>query len=253
MTVGRSARRVLIVCAATAACGAIGAVPASAASTDSEGLLGLNHLVNGLTNTLAPALGAQPTTGATVQSHVVPASGGGSGTAQASTGASSSDTTITASAAPKSLGSVLEGLPILGPVVTPLVEDVPILGGKSSSAPTSSDPTSSNPTSTGSSPGIMHLTTPQDSAKGSTWTYSNTATGAAPVVKAPGNTSDNGNGYPGLPSLPDPSKIFPALVAAKAEVGAAAVALIILGGVAVAGAAGAAGAAGRRQFVGGPW
>ncbi|HEX3610258.1 MAG TPA: hypothetical protein VHU88_01085, partial [Sporichthyaceae bacterium] len=145
--------------------------------------------------------------------------------------------------APLSLGSVLESLPVLGPVVTPLVEDLPILGGKATPAVSPSTPTSTAPTPT--APATVHMTTPQVAVPGSTWTKRSTPSD-------PGTISPSHNNDPGdQPSL-NPFTYVPH-ISAKAEVGAAAVALIILGGVAVAGAAGAAGAAGRRQFVGGPW
>jgi hypothetical protein len=251
MTIGRSARRVLIVCAATAACGmTIGVGPASAASTaptTNGGLLGLGTLVSGLTtgvsNTLSDALA--PTV-ATTHSSPATAQQSASTPAQPSDSSSKSSgaDTVTASAAPLSLGSVLESLPVLGPVVTPLVEDLPILGGKATPAISPSTPTS---TSTAPVSAIVHsATTPQAGALGSTWTRS-TPADTAPVVQ-PHTSGSNDSPITRLPG-----DILSGLKSGKAEVGAAAVALIILGGVAVAGAAGAAGAAGRRQFVGGPW
>jgi hypothetical protein len=249
MTIGRSARRVLIVCAATAACGmTIGVGPASAASTaptTNGGLLGLGTLVSGLTtgvsNTLSDALA--PTV-ATTHSSPATAQQSASTPAQPSDSSSKSSgaDTVTASAAPLSLGSVLESLPVLGPVVTPLVEDLPILGGKATPAISPSTPTSTAPVSAT----VHSVTTPQADPKGSTWTYSTPAK-TTPVVPSPGGGGDPNPGSPILHGL------INSLASGKAEVGAAAVALIILGGVAVAGAAGAAGAAGRRQFVGGPW
>jgi hypothetical protein len=248
MTIGRSARRVLIVCAATAACGmTIGVGPASAASTaptNNGGLLGLGTLVDGLTtgvsNTLSDALAP-----ATATTHASPATAQQSTSTPAQSSDSSSKSsgadTVTASAAPLSLGSVLESLPVLGPVVTPLVEDLPILGGKATPAVSPSPPTSTAPVSA-----IVHMSTPQAAAPGSTWTRS---TPSVPAAIPPSKYNDNRGGLPGALN---PSHYLPSL-SGKAEVGAAAVALIILGGVAVAGAAGAAGAAGRRQFVGGPW
>jgi hypothetical protein len=248
MTIGRSARRVLIVCAATAACGmTIGVGPASAASTaptTNGGLLGLGTLVNGLTtgvsNTLSDALAPAAAT-----THSSPATAQQSTSTPAQSSDSSSKSsgadTVTASAAPLSLGSVLESLPVLGPVVTPLVEDLPILGGKATPAVSPSTPTSTAPVSAT----VHSVTTPQADPRGSTWTYSTPAK-TTPVVPAPGSDDPN-------PVSPILHGFINNLTSGKAEVGAAAVALIILGGVAVAGAAGAAGAAGRRQFVGGPW
>jgi hypothetical protein len=243
MTIGRSARRVLIVCAATAACGmTIGVGPASAASaapTNNGGLLGLGTLVNGLTtgvsNTLSTALAPAA---ATAQQSTTPAST--AATSSDSSSKSSGSSTVTASAAPLSLGSVLESLPVLGPVLTPLVEDVPILGGKATPAISPSTPSGSTP----AAPATVHMTTPQADPKGSTWTRSTPAK-TTPVVPSSGSGDEN-------PVSPLQGLIN-TVTSGKAEVGAAAVALIILGGVAVAGAAGAAGATGRRQFVGGPW
>jgi hypothetical protein len=219
MLIGRSARRLLIVSTAVTVCGVLGAGSAAAATTsDSEDLLGLGGLLNSLTlpvtQTLQPAL------------------------------APNSDNSS------PTLGSTLESLPVLGPVVTPLVKALPLLTAQ---APTKSSSTPARvPTTSGTSTMQRAMSTKPASQTGSTWTAPRIVTpDPAPPVT---NSDPGGGGGISLPSLPGGLKSFlPNTAAGKAELGAAAIALIILGGVAVAGAAGAAGATGRRQFVGGPW
>jgi hypothetical protein len=210
MSIGRSARRLLIVCAATAVCGALGAGPAAAATTEPTDLLGLGQLLNSLKQ--QPAA----TTNSTTQSPTL-------GSA---------------------LGTTLTDLPVLGPVVTPVVKALPILN-----SPTPAKHTAPAAATT-PTPDTAKRTTVQPAAPtGSTWTAPRTATtDPAPVIPP-----SHGSGIDPAQIVPKLMSLLPTAAASKAEVGAAAVALIILGGVAVAGAAGAAGAAGRRQFIGGPW
>jgi hypothetical protein len=223
MLIGRSARRLLIVCTAVGVCGVLGAGPAAAATTsDSDDLLGLGGLLNSLTapvtQTLAPALVANSATAPT-----------------------------------PTLGSTLEDLPVLGPVVTPVVKALPLL---SATTPTRSSSTPVKPptTSGGTTTHRVTTTTPASPITGSTWTAPRTATADPAPLQNTDNGGGNGGGSSILPSLPGGlTSLLPTTPAGKAELGAAAVALIVLGGVAVAGAAGAAGATGRRQFVGGPW
>jgi hypothetical protein len=207
MSIGRSARRVLIVCTTATVCGAWVAGPAAAASTDSTDLLGLGGLVSSLTQPQPAA--AAPHSASTSNSSLV---------------------------------DTLESLPILGPVLKPVVNSVPLLGSGTNSTPS----TPAAPVPAGNI--ANRIPTTQLPATGSTWTMSHVAdpAPAAQVQKPPADAGDGSSGgLFHLPSLP--------VVAGKTELGVAALALIILGGVAVAGAAGAAGAAGRRQFVGGPW
>src|SRR5438309_1728499 len=100
MSIGRSTRRVLIVCATATVCGAWIAGPAAAASTDSPDLLGLGGLVTSL---------AQPQ-----ESAAAPHS---------------------ASTANSSLVGTLESLPVLGPVLKPVVDSLPLLGSGTHSTP----------------------------------------------------------------------------------------------------------------------
>jgi hypothetical protein len=214
MSIGRSARRMLIVCTATTACGALGAGPAAAASTNSTDLLGLGKLLGSLT---------QPSPVAT-----------------------------NSTTPPPNLGSTLSGLPVLGPVITPVITPVvkalPLLGSPAPAKP------ATVPTTPKTTPDTSERTaTVQPAApSGSTWTAPRTMTvDPAPVAQHSDHSDPVANAGQAIKSAL--SHVLPATAAGKAELGAAAVALIILGGVAVAGAAGAAGAAGRRQFIGGPW
>ncbi|HEX3827885.1 MAG TPA: hypothetical protein VHV82_11500 [Sporichthyaceae bacterium] len=219
MLIGRSARRLLIVSTAVTVCGVLGAGSAAAATTsDSEDLLGLGGLLNSLTlpvtQTLQPAL------------------------------APNSDNSS------PTLGSTLESLPVLGPVVTPLVKALPLLTAQ---APTKSSSTPAKPLTTGGGTTTHRTTTAQPTDMGSTWTAPRIVTpDPAPVITPSQISSDPGDS-PAQQVQNMVKNLLPTTAAGKAELGAAAIALIILGGVAVAGAAGAAGATGRRQFVGGPW
>jgi len=217
MLIGRSARRLLIVSTAVTVCGVMGAGSAAAATTsDSDDLLGLGGLLNSLalpvTQTLQPAL--------------APHSDNSSPT----------------------LGSTLESLPVLGPVVTPVVKALPLLTATTPKSSSTAPATPSGGTTT-------HRTTTTKPAGqiGSTWTAPRTMTpDPAPVVNP--TPLSSGPGESAVQKVQNVvNSLLPTTTAGKAELGAAAVALIILGGVAVAGAAGAAGATGRRQFVGGPW
>lgn len=231
----KSSRRVLIVCAAVVMCGALGAGPAAAASTPSSpstpeaksdpagDLLGLGALL-GATNLVAsdqPAV--QPVTGSLA-----------------------------------GVTNALRGLPVLGPVVGGVADDtLPLLGVGTSGKPVTAAPapvSGAGAAAAGVVPkaAVGPLASVASVARpGSTWTAPHTAGSgdSAPVKSAPHETVISAARH----IAANVASMVPSTASGRAEMGAAAVALIVLGGVAIAGAAGAAGFVSRRQIVGGPW
>jgi hypothetical protein len=148
-----------------------------------------------------------------------------------------------------SLAKVVRGLPLLGPALGGVVDSLPLLG---SGAPAAGSTGSGSPpadpapaTSNG-----HHKGTKVATRTGSTWT----------APKPPGllDTSAGGGSHhhgvgDATATVRNVASLLPQSTAGKAGLGAAALALIVLGGVAVTGAAGAAGAAGRREYIGGAW
>jgi hypothetical protein len=217
--------RAAIVVASVALCGVAGAGSASAATMPAAepqtDVLGLGQLLGGLTDGLTDTLGL----GAT-----------------APVGADAGDES-------PSLAKIISGLPLLGPTLGGVVDSLPLLGsGAPAAGPTGSGSPPAKPgpaTSSG-----HHSSTSTVTRNGSTWT----------APKPPGlmdTSSSGGSSHHGMDgaaaTVRNVASLLPQTTAGKAGLGAAALALIVLGGVAVTGAAGAAGAAGRREFIGGAW
>lgn len=222
-------RRVAAVGVLLVVASAVGAASASAAS-DSQApkndLLGLNALVSGVTDTLTKTPEGKPQLLGGV------ADGGLEGTVKK------------LPLLGGLLGGVVDGLG-LGSADEPAPAAKPAAPAKPAVVPVkgSGKAESSNRPSMG----------PQMSPVGSTWTAPRNAGTVEPA--GPKGMDGVGRGVAGtaVDIVRSLSSALPDTAAGKAGVGAAAVALIVLGGVAVAGAAGAAGAAGRRQLVGGAW
>jgi len=233
-----SGRRAAVVVTTIALCGVAGVGTASAATEpaaapQSGDLLNLAPLVSGLTESLADVtggltdtLGLQKTT-APVGADAVDESSG--------------------------LVKVVRDLPLLGPALGGVVDSLPLLG---SGAPAAGS------TGSGSSPAVPapatsnghHKGTKTVSRTGSTWTAP-TPPGLMNTASGSGSTSHHHGVGVGdaAAAVRNVASLLPESAAGKAGLGAAALALIVLGGVAVTGAAGAAGAAGRREYIGGAW
>jgi hypothetical protein len=218
-----------------ALCGVAGAGSASAATTEpaaapqSADLLNLGPLLAGVTDGLTEVTGGLTDTLGLKKTT-------------ASVGADAGDES-------PSLGKVIRDLPLLGPALGGVVDSLPLLGaGAPAAGSTSSGSSPAEPAPTTSN---GHHSTTTVSRTGSTWT--------APML--PGLTGSGVSGgsshHHGLgdaaATVRNMASLLPESAAAKAGLGAAALAFIVLGGVAVTGAAGAAGAAGRRDFIGGAW
>jgi hypothetical protein len=150
------------------------------------------------------------------------------------------------------LAKVIRDLPLLGPALGGVVDSLPLLGsGAPAAGSTGSGSPPAKPAPATSNGHHTSTDTTKASRTGSTWT--------APMPPGLMDTSVSG-GSSHHSAVGDASatvqrvaSLLPESAAGKAGLGAAALALIVLGGVAVTGAAGAAGAAGRREFIGGAW
>lgn len=234
-------RRVATVGVLLVVASAAGAASASAAS-DSQApkndLLGLNALVSGVTDTLTKTPEGEPALLG--------------GVTAAPTGSQQGAATRPAAVhTDESLSGTVKKLPLLGGLLGGVVDG---LGLGSADEPAPAAPaTPVKPAAPVKNSGKAESSNkpsmgPQMSPVGSTWTAPRNA-GTVEPAGGPGR-GVAGTAVDVVRSL---SSVLPETAAGKAGVGAAAVALIVLGGVAVAGAAGAAGAAGRRQLVGGAW
>jgi hypothetical protein len=217
-----------------ALCGIAGAGSASAATEpaavpQSSDLLNLGPLLSGLTDGLTDVtsgltdtLGLKKTT-APVGADAVDESSG--------------------------LVKVVRDLPLLGPALGGVVDSLPLLGSGAPAAGSTGSGSSPAKPATATSNGHHHGTKTV-SRTGSTWT--------APMPPALQDSGSGGSSHHSsiggaAATVRNVASMLPEGAAAKAGLGAAALALIVLGGVAVTGAAGAAGAAGRREFIGGAW
>jgi hypothetical protein len=218
-----------------ALCGIAGAGSASAATEpaavpQSTDLLNLGPLLSGLTDGLTDV------------------TGGLTGTL----GLKKTTAPVGADAGDESSGlvKVVRGLPLLGPALGGVVDSLPLLG---SGAPTAGS------TGSGSSPAKPATTTSNGHHTGTTTVSRTGSTWTAPMPPGLMDTSGSSDSshHSGLENaaarVQNMASLLPQSAAGKAGLGAAALALIVLGGVAVTGAAGAAGAAGRREFIGGAW
>lgn len=234
-------RRVATVGVALTVCGIAGVGSASASSTTTaaqDDLLGLNALVGGVTAALT---GPQENSG-----------GGGS----AARPAGGSDPTSLTASEGTGLAGTVEKLPLLGPILAPAVADLGLgeIEKSAPAAPSVAKPEKFAPAPVKDNGKAERATTPvtkgQRSPAGSTWTAPRNA---GTVENPSGGSGIGAVGGAAADVVRSVSAVLPETAAGKAGMGAAAVALIVLGGVAVAGAAGAAGAAGRRGLVGGAW
>jgi hypothetical protein len=144
------------------------------------------------------------------------------------------------------LTKTTKALPLLGGAVGGVTDDL----GLSEPAQTVSHPTvpqtvtPAKPAKTGG----KHRRVEQAASVGSTWTM---PMEQAPVAQPVVPTTEKPSRGP-LGGLADDIRaIFPSNAAEAAGAGAATVALIVLGGIAITGAAGAASAAGRRSLING--
>ncbi len=231
-------RRIATVGAVLAVCTGAGAASASASSSQAQqnDLLGLGALLGGVTETLIgpPAASAEKPAKATKPAVEV-----------------RTEST--------SLAGTISKLPLLGSILAPVVAELPLLGDTDKPAPAvvapakPSKPAPAAPVkNAGKAESVQKpvISKPEMSPVGSTWT----APRNAGTVNEPTGGS-GGGGVTGAAAdvVRSVSALLPETAAGKAGMGAAALALIVLGGVAVAGAAGAAGAAGRRSLIGGAW
>lgn len=230
-------RRVAAVGVVLTACSVTGAASASASSSQAaqDDLLGLNRLVGGVTAALT-------------------------GPQEEASAAGQTQSAAPAARTDEGLSGTVEELPLLGPVLAPVVEELPLLGSSDApAAPAIPAPVArANPAPTKPAPlenagkadsAQRPISRPEMSPVGSTWT----APRNVGTSREPSPASGGGVSGAAADVVRSVSALLPESATGKAGVGAAAVALIVLGGVAVAGAAGAAGAAGRRQLVGGAW
>jgi hypothetical protein len=235
-------RRVATVGVVLTVAGVAGAGSASASSSTAAtqgDLLGLNALVGGVTAALT---GSQATSG---------------GDDSATRPAGKSISTTAAVTEGTGLAGTVEKLPLVGPLLGSVVADLG-LGETEKPAPVVA-PQPAKPAKPAVAPApakdkgttdraVTPVRKPQMSPTGSTWTAPRVGTVDEPASSPLGGVAESAADV-----VRSVSALLPETTAGKAGVGAAAVALIVLGGVAVAGAAGAAGAAGRRGLVGGAW
>ena len=228
-------RRVATVGVVLTACGLAGAGSASASSGTAApqgDLLGLNALVGGVTTALT---GPQQETG---------------GAAARPAGEANTEDGLAGTVSKLPLLG-----PILGPIVGPVVAGLPLLGNadKPAAAESPAQPEKPGAPAPAKDNGTVDrgktpVAKPEMSPVGSTWTAPRNA----------GTVHESSEGSGGVAgaaaeAIRSVSSLLPETAAGKVGMGAAAVGLIVLGGIAVAGAAGAAGAAGRRGLVGGAW
>jgi hypothetical protein len=213
--------RAAVVIASVAVFGVAGAGSASAATVPAAepqaGVLGLGQLLDGLTDTLGLGTTAP-----------APADAGDES---------------------PSLAQIVSGLPVLGPTLGGVVDSLPLLGSGAPAA--GSTGSGSSPGKPGATSSGHHKSTGTVARNGSTWT----APKPPGLLNTPStdDSSHSSGGGGASAAVRNVASLLPQSTAGKAGLGAAALALIVLGGVAVTGAAGAAGAAGRREFIGGAW
>lgn len=230
-------RRIVTVGAVLTVCSVAGAGSASASSpsTQQNDLLGLNALVGGVTAVLT---------------------GPQSGAAARPAGESTTTTKVTTDGT--GLAGTVEKLPLVGPLLGSVVADLG-LGDTEKPAPAVVAPEKPAKPAAPAAPAPVKndgkvdrekspIAKPQMSPVGSTWTAPRVGTVDEPAGGPLGGVAESA-----AEVVRSVSALLPETTAGKAGVGAAAVGLIVLGGIAVAGAAGAAGAAGRRGLVGGAW
>jgi hypothetical protein len=233
VTSGRAA----VVVTTIALCGVAGAGSASAATEpaaapQSADLLNLAPLVSGLTDGLAGVTGGLTDT----------------------LGLTKTTAPVGADAVDESSGlvKVVRDLPLLGPALGGVVDSLPLLGSGAPAAGSTGSGSSPAKPAPATSNG-HHRTTSTVSRTGSTWT----APTQPGLLDSGGGVSGGSSHHHGVgdagAAVRNVASLLPESAAGKAGLGAAALALIVLGGVAVTGAAGAAGAAGRREFIGGAW
>jgi hypothetical protein len=213
--------RAAIVVASVALCGVAGAGSASAATVPTSepqaDVLNLGRLLDGLTDTLELGTTAP-----------APADAGDES---------------------PSLAKIVSGLPLLGPTLGGVVDSLPLLGSGAPAA--GSTGSGSPPGKPGATSSGHHDSTRTVARTGSTWTAPKPP-GLMNVPSSDGSSHHSEMGGAAA-AVRNVASLLPQSTAGKAGLGAAAMALIVLGGVAVTGAAGAAGAAGRREFIGGAW
>ncbi|MGQ0464403.1 MAG: hypothetical protein ACT4QG_03680 [Sporichthyaceae bacterium] len=236
-------RRVATVGVLLVVASAAGAATAAASETQApkNDLLGLNALVSGVTDTLTKTPeGEQQLLGGVTAALAGSQQGAAARSASADGG----------------LDGTVEKLPLLGGLLGGLVDGLG-LGSDEEPAAVAKPVAPAKPAP--AKAGVLAesvkkpVAGPEMSPDGSTWTMPRNAGTVEPAGGPDRGFLDGGGAGTAVDVVRSLSSVLPETAAGKAGVGAAAVALIVLGGVAVAGAAGAAGAAGRRQLVGGAW